>query len=200
MKMKRLSSALLLAVAALVTPAFAEIEEVRMGAVGNVRSDHGDIVEGKEGGANVELEFVSNSPDFLNLIGSPRPYFFGSATTDEDGVNFGGVGVLWRWEFADGWAFEPGFGYIIHDGEIDNPYPEGSPEGIAFEADNQLLGSRDLFRSSFALEREFGDHAGLQLYWEHMSHGQILDKGRNQGLDYVGLRFLYRFDPDAARD
>ena len=69
-----------------------------------------------------------------------------------------------------------------------------------FEADNQLLGSRDLFRSSFALEREVGDHAGLQLYWEHMSHGQILDKGRNQGLDYVGLRFLYRFDPDAARD
>ena len=200
MKLKLLGSTLLLAVASLVTPAFAEIEEVRVGVVGNVRSDHGDIVEGKEEGANIELEFVSNSPDFLNLIGSPRPYFFGSIATDEDGVNFGGVGVLWRWEFADGWAFEPGFGYIIHDGEIDNPYAEGSPDGIAFEADNQLLGSRDLFRSSFALEREFGDRAAMQLYWEHMSHGQILDKGRNQGLDYVGLRFSYRFDPDTAQD
>jgi len=31
-----------------------------------------------------------------------------------------------------------------------------------------------------------------------MSHGQILDSGRNQGLDYVGLRFSYRFDSDAA--
>ncbi|MBK8543506.1 MAG: acyloxyacyl hydrolase [Caulobacteraceae bacterium] len=178
MKLKLLGTTLFFAVAALVTPAQAEIEEVRVGVVGNIRSDHGDIVEGKEEGANIELEFVSNSPDFLNLIGSPRPYFFGSVATDEDGVNFGGVGVLWRWEFADGWAFEPGFGYIIHDGEIDNPYAEGSPDGIAFEADNQLLGSRDLFRSSFALEREFGDRAGLQLHWEHMSHGQILDKGR----------------------
>lgn len=44
------------------------------------------------------------------------------------------------------------------------------------------------------------DRAAMQLYWEHMSHGQILDEGRNQGLDYVGLRFLYRFDDDTAQD
>lgn len=200
MRLKLLGSTLLLAIVALVTPANAEIEEFRVGAVGNIRDDHGDIVEGKHEGANVELELVSNSPEFLNIIGSPRPYLLGSVATDEDGVSFGGFGLLWRWEFADGWAFEPGFGYIIHDGEIDNPYPEGSSEGIAFEADNQLLGSRDLFRSSFALERELGDRAAMQVYWEHMSHGQILDEGRNQGLDYVGLRFLYRFDPDVARD
>ncbi len=200
MKLMLLGSTLFLAVAAFVTPANAEIEEFRLGAVGNVRLDHGDIVEGKHEDANIELEVVSSSPDFLNLIGSPRPYFFGSVATDEDGVNFGGVGALWRWEFADGWAFEPGFGYIFHDGEIDNPFPEGSPESVAFEADNQLLGSEDLFRSSFALEREFGDRAAMQLYYEHMSHGQILDSGRNQGLDYVGLRFLYRFDPDTAQD
>ncbi|MEQ1493946.1 MAG: hypothetical protein ABL932_25735, partial [Terricaulis sp.] len=81
MKLKLLGSTLFLAVASLVAPAHAEIEEVRVGVVGNVRSDHGDIVEGKEEGANVELEFVSNSPDFLNLIGSPRPYFFGSIAT-----------------------------------------------------------------------------------------------------------------------
>jgi lipid A 3-O-deacylase len=146
---------------------------------------------------NVEVEIVSSSPDFLNIIGSPRPYIMGSANTDE-GVSFGGVGVLWRWEFADGWAFEPGFGYIIHDGELDNPYANGTAEAAAFEEDHQLLGSRDLFRSSFALEREFGDRFAGQIYWQHMSHGQILDEGRNQGLDYVGLRFLYRLDTDAA--
>jgi len=190
----------LAAVAALTaTPAQAKIEEVRLGAVGNIRSDHGDIVEGKEEGANVEIELVSSSPDFLNIIGSPRPYAMASINTD-NGVSFGGVGVLWRWEFAEGWAFEPGFGYIIHDGELDNPFPGTSPDGIAFEEEHQLLGSRDLFRSSFALEREFGDRAAIQLYWQHMSHGQILDEGRNQGLDYVGLRFLYRFDPDPGDD
>jgi lipid A 3-O-deacylase len=200
MKLKLLGSTLFLAIVGMAMPAHAKIDEVRVGAVGNIRSDHGDIVEGKHEGANIELEIVSSSPDLLNFIGSPRPYLFGSVATDEDGVNFGGVGLIWRWEFADGWAFEPGFGYIIHDGETDNPFPDGSPEAIAFEADNQLLGSRDLFRSSFALEREFGDRAAMQLYWEHMSHGQALDQGRNQGLDYVGLRFLYRFDPDPADD
>lgn len=197
MRWKLLCSTLLLA-AAQTAPAQAKIEEVRGAVVGNVRSDHGDIVEGKEGGANIEIEIVSSSPDFLNLIGSPRPSFMGSVNAG-DGVSFGGVGVIWRWEFAEGWAFEPGFGYIVHDGEIDNPFATGTPEAVTFEADRQLLGSRDLFRASFALEREFGERHGLQLYWEHMSHGQVLDQGRNQGLDFVGLRYLYRFDPDPAQ-
>jgi len=198
MRLRLWASTLMLAVAGFAAPAYADIEELRLGVVGNIRSDQGDIVEGKHEGANVELDIISSSPDFLNLIGSPRPYLMGSFATDSDGVNFGGVGLIWRWEFADGWAFEPGFGYIIHDGEIDNPYAAGSAEGIAFEEDNQLLGSRDLFRSTFALEREFGDRFAAQLYWQHMSHGQILDSGRNQGLDYVGLRFAYRLDPDPA--
>ncbi|MBY0566301.1 MAG: acyloxyacyl hydrolase [Hyphomonadaceae bacterium] len=198
MKLKLFGSTLLLAVVSLIAPANADVEELRIGVVGNIRSDQGDIVEGKHEGENIELDIISSSPDFLNIIGSPRPYAMVSVATEGDGVNFGGIGVLWRWEFADGWALEPGFGYIIHDGEIDNPFPDNSPAGNAFEEDNQLLGSRDLFRTSFALEREIGDRFALQLYWQHMSHGQILDSGRNQGLDYVGVRFGYRFDPDTA--
>lgn len=198
MKLRLFCSTLAMAVAGVAAPASAKVEEIRIGAVENIRSDHGEIVEGKQEGTNVELEIVSSSPDFLNIIGSPRPYLLGSFATDNGGVSFGGVGLLWRWEFADGWAFEPGFGYIVHDGEIDNPFPGASPQGIAFEEEHQLLGSRDLFRTTFALERELGDRAAVQLYWQHMSHGQILDEGRNQGLDYVGLRFSYRFDPDPA--
>jgi hypothetical protein len=52
-----------------------------------------------------------------------------------------------------------------------------------------LLGSRDLFRVTFALERSFCEHAALQLYYEHASHGKILDRGRNQGLNNIGLRY-----------
>ncbi len=118
--------------------------------------------------------------------------------TSNDGVNFGGVGLLWRWEFADGWAFEPGFGYIVHDGEIDNPFDDNTPEAAEFSREHQLLGSRDLFRTTLALEREFGSRWAAQIYYEHMSHGQILDSGRNQGLDYYGLRIAYRIDTDAA--
>jgi lipid A 3-O-deacylase len=198
MKLKLFGSTLLIALASLVAPAHAKIEEMHVGVVGNVRSDHGDITGGKYGALNAEFDLVSSSPDFLNFLGSPRPYAFVSVPTAEDSVTFGGVGLIWRWEFADGWAFEPGFGYVIHDGEIDNPFTPGTPEAGVIEAEHQLLGSRDLFRTTFALEREFGDRVAAQLYWQHMSHGQILDRGRNQGLDYVGLRFSYRFDPDPA--
>ncbi len=186
--------------AGLIAPsaAHAGVDELRLGYVDNIRSDHGDIVEGKHDGGNVELEIVGTAPDFLNLIGSPRPYLLGSFALEDTGVNFGGVGLLWRWEFADGWALEPGFGYILHDGERDNPFAAGTNEAAAFEAEHQLLGSRDLFRTSVGLEREFGKHLALQLYWQHMSHGQILDEGRNQGLDYVGLRTLIRLNPDPA--
>jgi lipid A 3-O-deacylase len=197
MKLKLFGSTLLIAVAGLIAPAHAKIDEIRLAYVNNLQDDQGEIVDGKEG-ENAELELVSSSPDFLNIIGSPRPYVMVSGNVSDDGVNFGGVGLLWRWEFADGWAFEPGFGYIIHDGEIDNPFPDNTPDAQAFSDEHQLLGSRDLFRTTFALEREFGTRFAAQLYYEHMSHGQILDEGRNQGLDFVGLRLLYRFDDDAS--
>jgi lipid A 3-O-deacylase len=197
MKLKLFGSTLLMAVAGLIAPAHSKIDEVRFAYVNNLQDDHGEIVDGKEG-ENAELELVSSSPDFLNIIGSPRPYIMVSGNVSNDGVNFGGVGLLWRWEFADGWAFEPGFGYIVHDGERDNPFPDNTAEAEAFSEEHQLLGSHDLFRTSFALEREFGPRFAGQLYWEHMSHGQVLDTGRNQGLDYVGVRLLYRFDSDPA--
>ena len=197
MKLKLFGSTLLMAAASLIAPAQAKIDEVRFAYVDNLQDEQGDIVDGKEG-SNAEIEIVSSSPDFLNLIGSPRPYAVISGNVTGDGVNFAGVGLLWRWEFADGWAFEPGFGYIVHDGELDNPFANNTPEAAAFSAEHQLLGSRDLFRTTLALEREFGPRFAGQIYYEHMSHGQILDEGRNQGLDYVGLRFLYRFDPDPA--
>ncbi|WP_395644749.1 acyloxyacyl hydrolase [Terricaulis sp.] len=199
MKLKLLGSTLMVAAASLfaATSAEARIDEWRLGYVNNLQDEHGDIVDGKEG-ENVEIEAAWSSPDLLNILGSPRPYAVASINASGDGVNFGGVGLLWRWEFADGWAFEPGFGYIIHDGERDNPFPDDTPEAAAFSAEHQLLGSRDLFRTTLALEREFGDRFATQLYYEHMSHGQILDEGRNQGLDYVGIRFIVRSNPDPA--
>lgn len=197
MNLRLFGSAFATALACAGAPADARIDEVRLGVVHNLRLDHGEIVDGKEEGENVELEFVSSSPRLLSLVGSPRPYVMGSFNT-RDGVTFGGLGVLWRLEFASGWAFEPGVGYVIHDGEIDNPFVLGTAEAAAFEREHQLLGSRDLFRASLALEREFGDRFSGQLYWEHMSHGQVLDEGRNQGLDYVGVRLAYRFNPDPA--
>jgi|CXWL01.1.fsa_nt_gi lipid A 3-O-deacylase len=200
MKRMLLSSALALAAGFVATPASAHVEEIRLGVVHhNIRTDHGDLADPKEDGPNVEGELVFSTPGFLEFIGHPRPYAMVSYNTAGN-TSFGGVGVYWRIALGDKWAFEPGFGYVIHDGELDIPdtfAPDG-PEATAFEAEHQLLGSRDLFRTSFALEREVGDRFAWQIYYEHLSHGQILDTGRNQGLDEAGLRVIFRLDPDAA--
>jgi len=178
-------------------PAFADVDEIRVGAAHNLRLAHGDLVDGKEGN-DLQAEAVFSSPDFLNILGSPRPYAVASWNT-EGKTNFGGIGLLWRLRLSRHWAFEPGVGYVIHDGEVNNPFPPGDPRAISFEHHHQLLGSRDLFRTTFALENVLDDHSAWQIYYEHMSHGQIIGQGRNQGLDDVGVRYVWRFNPDPAR-
>ena len=61
-----------LAAAALTaTPAHAKIEEVRLGAVGNIRSDHGDIVEGKE--EALMSQFASFRAEPLKYVHATEP-------------------------------------------------------------------------------------------------------------------------------
>ena len=85
-------------------------------------------------------------------------------------------------------------GYVLHDGELNSPFPQGSPEGDAFTEDHVLLGSRDLFRTTFGLHYDINEAWGAELLYEHLSHGQILGNGRNQGLDNIGVRISYKFD------
>jgi hypothetical protein len=79
------------------------------------------------------------------------------------------------------------------NGEIDIPYPPGDPRNTEFANKNVLLGSRDLFRDTLAIERSFGSAFAIQIFYEHLSHGQILGQGRNQGMDELGLRGVIRF-------
>lgn len=146
----------------------------------------------KEDGPNVEFQVSFDSPDFLDWAGSPQPYLMGSANTQGD-TSFGGFGLEWRWEFADGWAIEPGFGYVVHDGATNNPFANGTPEAAAFAEENVLLGSKDLFRTSLGLSRDLPGPWEAEVFFEHLSHGQILGEGRNQGMDQAGVRLGYKF-------
>lgn len=146
----------------------------------------------KEDGPNIEGEIVFASPDILSIILAPRPYIVGSYNTAGD-TNFGGVGLLWNWDFAQGWSLEPSLGYVIHDGANESPFPQGDPRSDAFARENVYFGSDDLFRTGLALNRDFGPNWGLQLQYEHLSHGQILGNGRNQGIDNLGVRAYWRF-------
>ncbi|MBI1250780.1 MAG: hypothetical protein GC189_04840 [Alphaproteobacteria bacterium] len=146
----------------------------------------------KEDGPNVEVQLNFSSPRVMRFIGSPQPYVVASGNV-AGATSYAGVGLEWRWEFLDGWSIEPGLGYVVHDGEVSNPFPNGDPRATQFSEDNVLYGSRDLFRTSLGVSREFAGPWSGQVFFSHLSHGQILGNGRNQGVDQLGVRVGYRF-------
>jgi lipid A 3-O-deacylase len=189
----RRAALLIASAAALSASASAQaVDEVRLGVMAHnvcvLDCDNAD----KEDGPNINGEIVFSSPDFLNLIWSPRPYVMGSVNTAGD-TSFGGAGLNWNWDFAEGWSLEPGVGYVVHDGELDFPFPQGDPRNNPISESKVFLGSRDLFRTSLSLNRDLAGPWGVQLMYEHLSHGQILGNGRNQGLDNIGVRVRYAF-------
>lgn len=189
--------ALLFAAASLATvaapAAVAQVDSVRLGVMAHnvcvIDCKNAD----KESGVNIAGEVRFRSPDFLGWAGSPHPYLMASVNTD-GGTSYAGGGLSWDFEFAPGWSLEPGLGYVVHDGVNNNPFANSTPEAAAFFEENVLLGSTDLFRTSLALTWEFSPGFAVQAIYEHLSHGQILGEGRNQGLDEIGIRAVWNFD------
>ena len=180
--------------AALMTPggAHAGVDEVHVGVMAHNICVTDCKNAFKEDGPNLELQVSFDSPGVLHWLGAPNPYVLASVNVAGD-TSFGGVGLEWRWDFAENWALEPGVGYVVHDGELENPYANGTPEAAQFAEEHLQLGSRDLFRTSIGLTRALGDAWEGQVFFSHLSHGQILGNGRNQGVDQIGVRLGYRF-------
>ncbi|MEL7128758.1 MAG: acyloxyacyl hydrolase [Pseudomonadota bacterium] len=173
------------------------VEELRFGVLAhNISVGINPGNENQEDGENIQGEIVFGSPPLLDRrwTGRPRPYIVGSVNTAGD-TSFGGFGLLWNFDFGRGkkWSVEPGLGYIVHSGAIDLPFPIGDPQNTEFDENNILFGSRDLFRTTLALNRDLGQRWGMQIIYEHLSHGQILGQGRNQGNDSIGARVYFRF-------
>ena len=172
--------------------AVAQVDSLRLGVM-----EHNICVidcknADKESGVNIVGELRFAPPGFLAWAGSPHPYVMASANT-EGNTSYAGGGLLWDFEFAPGWRLEPGFGYVLHDGDINNPFASGTQEAVDYSASHVLLGSRDLFRTSLAVTWEFAPGFAVQGVYEHLSHGQILGEGRNQGLDEIGVRAVWNF-------
>ncbi len=168
------------------------LEQVRVGVLAHNVCITNCKNADKEDGPVVDIQVNFKSPGFLHWAGSPQPYI--SATPNVSGdTSFAAVGLEWRWEFVDGWALTPGFGYAVHDGETKNAFPNGDPRATAFAAEHVLYGSRDLFRNAIGLQHEFTDKWSAEAHFVHYSHGQILGSGRNQGTDQGGVRIGYTF-------
>jgi lipid A 3-O-deacylase len=171
------------------TPALAQVSEARVAIMAhNIRVIDPKNAD-KEDGPNVEAEILFDSPDFLSWAGSPRPGFVGSLNTAGE-TSFVGVTLEWRFMLGEKVSFDPFLGYAIHDGDpLDNPFPPSdSVNRQRFNDEELALGSRDQFRIGFAFGYALSERWTAYGVFEHLSHGQILGKGKNQGLDNVGLR------------
>jgi lipid A 3-O-deacylase len=183
-----------LAFSAALTPLAANagpVQELRVGLMAHNTPLLESKNANKEASPNIAGEIVFASPQILSWAFAPRPYLSASVNSGGD-TSFVAAGLEWQARFGDVWSVQPGLGYALHNGETNNPFPNGDPRGTAFNRDKVLLGSEDLFRVSLALTRELGPKWSAGLLWEHYSHGQILGENRNQGMDEVGLRFSRR--------
>jgi lipid A 3-O-deacylase len=180
------------AMIAIAPSATAQIDSARLGVMKHNICVTDCKNADKESGVNISGELRFASPNFLSWALSPHPYLVASVNTDGN-TSFGGIGLSWDFPLGDSWHFEPGLGYVLHDGAVNNPFPSGTQAAVDYSNEHVLLGSEDLFRTSLALTWDVAETWSVQAIYEHLSHGQILGNGRNQGLDELGLRLVWNF-------
>lgn len=165
----------------------AQLDELRLGLVAH------DVVDHTEDGPQITIEALFDSPEFLSLVWSPRPYLYGSFNT-QGYTNLGAAGLAWDGDLTDRLRLEFSFGISYNDGVDDVIHlAPGDPDRIRLAETRALLGNEWLWRTQLGLDYAFTEHWAAGVYYEHFSHGQILATGRNQALDEVGVRIGYRF-------
>lgn len=180
--------AFLLGGLALTAPASAQgIEEFRLGIVAH------DVVDHAEDGPQISAELVFASPDFLSRVYSPRPYLYGSFST-QGYTNLIATGLSWTGHVTERFSIEGSVGISYNDGIDDIVHlPPDDPYRIETAQTRALLGNEWLFHSRLGADYDLSETWALGVYYEHFSHGQILASGRNQALDEVGVRLSYKF-------
>lgn len=194
--MKRIIAGTVLA-AALALSGAAQAGEVFVGAYA-----HGvGTKQEQEGGADFMLGVRSERIESLWWLGKPSLHAFGSVNTEVD-THFIAAGVNWPIPIFGSakWYIRPGIGLAYTTGEADigNAFDPGIT--AAERARRQRLsatridfGSQVLFEPELAIGYRINDAWKVEASFVHLSNGQILAQGKNQGLDDVGVRVSRRF-------
>lgn len=141
--------------------------------------DEGPFSRHEESGVDGNLEFLFVSPDFLDVVWSPRPHF-GFTLNSDDNTHQVYLGLSWEWTV---WrALFAGFslGGSVHSGHL-----------VSDSLGRKELGCRLLFRESVELGYRFAGRHGVSVFLDHISNANICDK--NEGLENFGVRYGYRF-------
>ena len=159
-------------------PLFGFVSEVRLGYAFH---DAGVFGREKEDGEDVNAEIVFVSPDFLEILWSPRPHIGVHINNAGDTSQLYG-GLTWDWWFWDNVFVLFHFGLSGHNGETAAPG----------RVDKEELGTEVLFREGLELGWNFYKKDSISVFLDHVSQGNFFND-ENEGLDTFGLRYSYRF-------
>ena len=150
---------------------------------------------GKERSVTLIAGVASPRTDALDFILAPR-LCAGCALNLEGETSYGGGGLLWRKGATDHFYIQGQLGLVVHNGTRDIPRPITPADVPAFEVRNSTeveFGSRVLFDIQVAGGAKISDEWAAELFWQHLSHGNLLSSGPNEGLDSWGVRAVHRF-------
>lgn len=156
---------------------------------------------GREDGVDVHLGYRTDRIESLRWLGKPQVHAMVSINS-ENTSNFVAAGFNWRIELGQpgGFYLRPGMGLAYTDGKAGLP-PANAP-GLTDEERARRtelyytridFGSHVLFEPELALGYDLNDSWSAELSYTHLSNGQIFHQGKNQGLDDVGVRLVYKF-------
>jgi lipid A 3-O-deacylase len=159
------------------------VDEVKIGGLAHDVTFLGRHVES---GADLNIEMLFTPPDFLSVIGSPRPHI-GADINTSGNTSDGYFGLTWGISLIQS-LFQPNdkvflngsLGGAIQDGHIDT-----APPG------RKRLGSRILFRESAELGYQFTPTLSISALLDHISNANL---GRhNAGITSAGARLGIKF-------
>ena len=193
--MKYLASVFLCAATAM--PAWAQVAEVRAGVTAHdlgwtIINADGD----EEKSVALNAEIIFKEPEFLKWALSPQPYIGGTLNL-EGNTSYGGMGLLWRQNLGEKFYGDFAFGLVIHDGFLDfddlRSSSANTTEFLDLLRNNNLYGSRILFRQQLTLGINLSDKWAAEGFVEHISHAGLLADNANQGSDAAGFRINRKF-------
>jgi lipid A 3-O-deacylase len=139
-----------------------------------------------EPGSDVNFEMLFTPPDFLGIIGSPRPHLGGSLNTAGN-TNTGYFGLTWGITLIQdlfGWGnsvfLNGSLGGALQDGFTNSAPP-----------DRKKLGSTALFRESLELGYQLTPRLSVSGFVDHMSNADLAR--HNAGITDAGARLGFKF-------
>ncbi|WEX07223.1 acyloxyacyl hydrolase [Chelativorans sp. AA-79] len=156
----------------------ADWREIRLGVLAY---DRGFFSTDDFSGAVINGEFLFNSPEFLDRIGSPRPYIGFDAAIADDPVHFIYTGLNWDFHL---------FGRLYLSTSVGGAIT--TAENLHDPSTYKAMGCRALFHLGAAIGYDVGERWTLQAYADHFSNAGLCSS-ENNGAEATGVRIGYRF-------